>query len=107
AQSFSAALTDFAGPAPLATCRTPAMTTASNPTGFNLAPGVVASDHVTVQAPSGGATPQGTVAFFLCGPSQVTAGGCPAGNSVGAARNLVAGGAGRRTVAASAPLRAG
>ena len=104
AQSFSAALTDFAGPAPLATCRTPAMTTASSPTGFNLAPGVVASDHVTVQAPSGGATPQGTVAFFLCGPSQVTAGGCPAGNSVGAVKTLVVGAATSDTTAATTAL---
>ncbi len=93
AQSFSAALTDFAGPSPLATCRTPAMTTASNPTGFNLAPGVVASDHATVQGPAGGPTPQGTVAFFLCGPGQVTAGGCPTGNPVGGVKPLIAGAA--------------
>src|SRR5207302_5185175 len=53
--------------------------------------GVVASDHVTVQDPAGSATPQGTVAFFLCSPSQVTAGGCTTGNPVGAAKPLVAG----------------
>ena len=104
AQSFTAALTDFAGPAPLTTCRTPAMTTASSPTGFNLAPGVVASDHVTVQGPAGGATPQGTVAFLLCGPSQVTAGGCPAGNPVGAVKTLVAGAATSDTTAATTAL---
>src|SRR5438445_642995 len=61
AQSFSAALTDFAGPAPLTTCRTPAITTASSPTGFNLAPGVVACDERTVQGTTGGATPHGTI----------------------------------------------
>ena len=104
AQSFSAALTDFAGPSPLATCRTPAMTTASTPTGFNLAPGVVASDHVTVQGPAGGATPQGAVAFYLCSPSQVTAGGCPAGNPVGVVKTLVAGAATSDTTAATTAL---
>jgi sortase (surface protein transpeptidase) len=95
---------DFAGPAPLATCRTPAMTTASNPTGFNLAPGVVASDHVAVQGPAGGPTPQGTVAFFLCGPSQVTAGGCPTGNPVGAVKPLIAGAATSDPTAATTAL---
>src|SRR5438552_9014011 len=104
AQSFSAALTDFAGPAPLATCRTPAIATASSPTGFNLAPGVVASDQVNVQGPPGGPTPQGTVAFLLCGPSQVTAGGCPAGNAVGAVKTLVTGAATSDTTAATTAL---
>jgi len=93
AQSFSAALTDFAGPSPLTTCRTPVMTTASNPTGFNLAPGVVASDQVNVQGSPGGPAPQGTVAFFLCAPTQVTAGGCLTGNPVGAGKLLIAGAA--------------
>ena len=93
AQSFSASLTDFAGPAPFATCRTPSITTTSNPTGFNLAPGVTASDHVIVQDPAGSTTPQGTVAFFLCTPAQVTAGGCPGGNPVGGVKPLVAGAA--------------
>lgn len=91
AQSFSAALTDFAGPAPLTTCRTPAMATTSNPTGFNLAPGISATDHVTVQDPASSAIPQGSVAFFLCTPAQVTAGGCSGGNAVGAVKTLIAG----------------
>ena len=104
AQSFSAALTDFAGPLPFTTCRTPSMATASTPTGFNLAPGVAASDHVTVENPAGGAAPQGTVAFFLCNPSQVTAGGCPAGTSVGVAKTLLNGGAASDTTTATAAL---
>jgi sortase (surface protein transpeptidase) len=104
AQSFSAALTDFAGPSPLATCRTPTMTTASNPTGFDLTPGVVASDQVTVHDPAGSATPQGTVAFFLCGPGQVTAGGCPTGNAVGAVKALTGGAALSDTTAATTTL---
>lgn len=93
AQSFTAQLTDFAGPAPFATCRTPTISTASSPTGFNLTPGVTATDHVTVRDPAGGTTPQGTVTFFLCTPSQVTAGGCAAGSAVGGVKTLVGGGA--------------
>ena len=93
AQSFSASLTDFAGPSPLTTCRPPSMSTASSPTGFNLTPGVAASDHVTVQDPGGGTTPQGTVAFYLCSPNQVTGSGCSTGAAVGAVKTLVAGAA--------------
>ena len=80
------------------------MTTASSPTGFNQAPGVVASDHVTVHDPAGSATPAGTVAFFLCGPSQVTAGGCATGNPVGAAKPLIAGAATSDATAATTAL---
>src|SRR5207253_10873985 len=69
------------------------MATASSPTGFNLAPGVTASDHVTVQDPAGSGTPQGTIAFFLCGPTQVTAGGCAAGSPVGPVKTLIGGAA--------------
>ncbi len=67
------------------------MSTASNPTGFNLTPGIAANDHVTVQDPAGGTTPQGTVAFFLCGPGQTNAGGCPGGNAEGTVKPLIAG----------------
>lgn len=104
AQSFSATLTDFAGPAPLTTCRTPSMTTSSSPTGFNLPPGVATSDHVTVQGTAGIAPPQGTVAFSLCGPSQVTAGGCPAGTAVGAVKPLIAGAATSDTTTSTVAL---
>jgi hypothetical protein len=93
AQSFSAALTDFAGPASFTTCRTPSISTGSNPTGFNQAPGVTASDHVTVQDPTGSTMPQGTVTFFLCAPGQVTGGGCSSGNAVGAVKTLIGGAA--------------
>jgi Sortase domain len=91
AQSFTASLTDFAGPAPLASCRTPSMSTASNPTGFNLSPGVSTTDHATVTGAAGLASPQGTIAFFLCSPSQVTAGGCSGGTAVGSVKTIVAG----------------
>jgi Sortase domain len=104
AQSFTASLTDFAGPAPLATCRTPAMSTASSPTGFNLTPGVTASDHASVTDPSALASPQGTVSFFLCSPSQVSAGGCLGGSAVGSVKPLVAGGATSDSTAATTAI---
>ena len=93
AQSFSAALTDFAGPSPFTTCRTPSITTTATPSGFNLAPRVAAADQVTVEDPAGGTPPQGTVAFFLCNPSQVAAGGCLGGTSVGVVKALLNGAA--------------
>ena len=104
AQSFTASLKDFAGPAPFATCRTPIISTTSAPTGFDLAPGVAASDHVTVRDPAGVTTPQGTVAFFLCTPGQVDAGGCPGGNAVGGAQTLVGGAATSQTTTATTSL---
>ena len=104
AQSFTAELTDFAGPAPFTTCRMPSISTTSSPTGFNLAPGVTISDHVTVQDPAAMSAPQGTVAFFLCNPSQVTAGGCPGGTQVGTVKTLVGGGGTSDTTTATTAL---
>jgi len=104
AQSFTAQLTDFAGPAPFTTCRMPSISTTSSPTGYNLAPGVTTSDHVTVQDPAAMSAPQGTVAFFLCNPSQVTAGGCPGGTQVGTVKTLVGGGGTSDTTAATTAL---
>lgn len=104
AQSFTAQLTDFAGPAPFTTCRTPSISTTSSPTGFNLAPGIATSDRVTVQDPAAMSAPQGTVAFFLCSPSQVTAGGCPGGTQVGTVRTLIAGVATSDTTIATTAL---
>jgi hypothetical protein len=104
AQSFTASLTDFAGPAPFATCRTPAMSTASSPTGFNLTPGVAATDHVTVQDPAGSLTPQGTVTFFLCAPGQTNAGGCSGGTTVGSPKSLVGGAATSDATSATSAL---
>jgi hypothetical protein len=64
------------------------MVTTSSPTGYSLQPGVAATDRVTVTNPAGGAA-TGTVTFFLCGPTQVTAGGCPSGGTqIGAVKTL-------------------
>ncbi|HEY9288799.1 MAG TPA: class F sortase [Candidatus Dormibacteraeota bacterium] len=104
AQSFTAALTDFAGPAPLTTCRTPNLSTGSTPSGFNLSPGVAASDRLTARDPAGMATPQGTAAFFLCSPGLVSSGGCSGGNAVGAVKTLVSGTATSDTTTATTAL---
>lgn len=81
AQSFTSVLTDFAGPAALPTCRSPAMSTTSTPTGGNITPGIITTDSVSVGAVGGGPAPEGTVTFFLCTPAQVTGAGCPAGGT--------------------------
>lgn len=63
----------------------------SDPTGGLVVPGTSASDTASVSGT--GATPTGTVAFFLCHPSQVTAGGCEgmAGAQIGGAIDLIGG----------------
>jgi len=94
AQSFTSVLTDFAGPSALPSCRPPAMSTTSTPTGGNITPGITTTDTVTVAAVGGGPAPQGTVTFFLCAPAQVTGAGCPAGGTqAGTPKPLVAGAA--------------
>jgi hypothetical protein len=72
----------------------PTVVTTSSPTGGNVAPGTSVSDSATVTG--SGPTPTGTVKFFLCQPSEVTAGGCEgtAGTQIGtpaAGETLVAG----------------
>ena len=63
-------------------------TSSSVSSGF---PGTSVTDTATVTG--SGATPTGTVTFFLCQPNEVTAGGCEgtAGTQVGGAVTLVAG----------------
>lgn len=94
AQSFTSTLKDFAGPASLPSCRRPNSASTSAGSGQSLAPGSSVSDTVNVSSPAG-FTPTGSVSFFFCGPSQVSAGGCPAPNGaqVGAAKTLVGGNA--------------
>jgi hypothetical protein len=75
------------------TVKQPSQTaTTSNPTGtVNNGLGSTATDTATVTpVTSGQPTPTGTVTFFLCSPSEVTAGGCEgtAGTQVGAAKTL-------------------
>jgi LPXTG-site transpeptidase (sortase) family protein len=94
AQSFTSGLKDFAGPLAFHSCRNPAIASTSAPGGSGAAPGVSATDSVTIGNGGAGPVPTGNVTFFLCGPAQVTAGGCPSGGAqVGSAKPLVAGAA--------------
>ena len=67
--------------------------TLSNPTGGDVVPGTSVTDTATVSGSNGGPTPTGTVDFFLCQPTEVTAGGCEgtAGTKIGVTKTLVAG----------------
>jgi hypothetical protein len=79
------------------TCRV-AVDTDANPTGGDVTPGTEVRDTATVTGSSliGGTapTPTGTVDFFLCQPSEVTAAGCPtgSGSKVGVTKTLDANG---------------
>ena len=78
--------------APDSTCVPPPITTTATPGGSSNLPGATQHDEVTVgtQAAPG----VGTVEFFLCSPTQVTANGCSgsAGTQVGSAVALDANG---------------
>ncbi len=65
------------------------VTTQTIPAG-TLPPGTSVTDSATVSG--AGPTPTGSVTFFLCTPSQVTAAGCPTGTQVGTLKTLGAGG---------------
>ncbi len=94
APSFTAQLKDFAGPVGFRSCRDPAITTASAPTGGNVAPGSSVTDAVTAGNGGAGPVPTGSISFFLCGPAQVTPSGCPSGGTqVGSVKPLVGGAA--------------
>jgi len=94
APEFDSTLKDFTGPAPLASCRNPTSSSTSTGAGGSLAPGSTVSDTAILASPAGFA-PTGSLSFFLCGPAQVTAAGCPSPNGVqvGAAKTLVGGSA--------------
>ncbi|MBI3745609.1 MAG: Ig-like domain repeat protein [Chloroflexi bacterium] len=65
--------------------------TLSSPTGGSITPGTSASDTATVSGSGSGPTPTGTVDFYLCQPSEVTAGGCVTGGTkIGTAKTLSA-----------------
>ncbi len=92
AQSFTSGLKDFAGPVAFRSCRDPATASTSAPGGTGAAPGVSATDSVTIGNGGAGPVPTGTVTFFLCAPAQTTAGGCTSGGAqVGSAKPLLAG----------------
>ncbi len=74
---------------------TTSTSTQASPSGSTVVPGASASDTaMVVDSPAGGSQPNGTVTFFLCQPSTVTANGgnCSTGGAqVGNAVTLVSG----------------
>ena len=95
---LTATLKDFAG-GQFNTCVKPPMTTTATPGGTVNAPGAAQHDVATVDAVANNGTPTGTVDFFLCGPSDVTAAGCPTGGThVGGAVTLSGGSATSATI---------
>src|SRR6476660_6405976 len=91
---LTATLKDFAGGS-FNTCVTPPISTTATP-GGSTNPLGVANQHdvATISAVGGHPSPTGTMTFFLCNPSQVTAGGCVTGGTqVGSAVTINAGSA--------------
>src|SRR5207253_4259991 len=80
-QSTSSQPKDYAG-GQLNTCVPPVIGTTATP-GGSLNPTGVANQHddATVSPVGGRPAPTGTITFFLCNPSQVTAGGCVTGGT--------------------------
>src|SRR6478752_2332767 len=77
------------------TCVPPIIETTATPGGSSDALGV-SNEHdvATISAVGGRPDPPGSIAFFLCNPSQVTAGGCVSGGTqVGSAVTIAAGSA--------------
>lgn len=103
AQSFSSNLVDFAGPVNFKSCKDPATTSNSSPSGSGVAAVSTATDTVNVTNGGAGLDPAGTMTFFLCNPAQVSAAGCVSGGiQVGAVKPIVAGAA---TSDPTAPLQ--
>ena len=93
-QSTSSQPKDYAG-GTLDTCVTPPIATTATP-GGSTNPIGVANQHdvANISAVGGHPTPTGTISFFLCNPSGVTAGGCVSGGTqVGSAVTINAGSA--------------
>jgi uncharacterized repeat protein (TIGR01451 family) len=78
---LTATLKDFAG-GNLNTCVPPIIDTTATPGGSSDPLGVSTEHDVATVSPVGShPDPTGTVSFFLCNPSQVTAGGCESGGT--------------------------
>jgi uncharacterized repeat protein (TIGR01451 family) len=78
---ITATLKDFAGGS-FSTCVTPPISTTATPGGSSNPLGVANQhDVATISAVGGHPSPTGTMTFFLCNPSQVTAGGCVSGGT--------------------------
>ena len=91
---LTATLKDFAGGS-LNTCVPPVIDTTATPGGSTVALGATNQhDVATVSKVDNRPDPTGTVSFFLCNPSQVTAGGCESGGTqVGSAVTIANGSA--------------
>ena len=91
---LTATLKDFAS-GNFSTCVPPIMDTTATPGGSTNPLGVANQHDVATVSPVGGhPSPTGTMTFFLCNPSQVTAGGCESGGTqVGSAVTINAGSA--------------
>src|SRR5438034_6376861 len=78
---LTATLKDFAS-GNFSTCVPPPMDTTATPGGSTNPLGVANQHDVATVSPVGNRPdPTGTISFFLCNPSQVTAGGCEAGGT--------------------------
>ena len=78
---ITATLKDFAG-GQLDTCVPPILATTATPGGSVNPTGVSTQHDVATISPVGGRpNPTGTISFFLCNPSEVTAGGCESGGT--------------------------
>src|SRR5262249_98725 len=78
---ITATLKDFAG-GQFSTCVTPPISTSATPGGSTVPLGATNQHDVPPISPAAGhADRTGTMTFFLCNPSQVTAGGCESGGT--------------------------
>jgi uncharacterized repeat protein (TIGR01451 family) len=99
---------DYAG-GQLNTCVPPSIGTTANP-GGSVNPTGVSNQHddATISAVGGRPDPTGTITFFLCNPSEVTAGGCESGGTqVGQPVSIVSGKASSPNASGSLTTAAG
>jgi uncharacterized repeat protein (TIGR01451 family)/LPXTG-motif cell wall-anchored protein len=87
---LTATLKDYAG-GQFNTCPPAPVTTTASPGGSVNAPGSAQHDVATVSAVGGRPTPTGSIAFYLCDPTEITAAGCPTGGTLVSTNDLVDG----------------
>ena len=80
-QEITATLKDFAGGS-FSTCVPPSIDTTASGNGSSVSIGdTTQHDVATISGVQGRPDPTGTLTFFLCNPSEVTAGGCESGGT--------------------------
>ncbi len=80
-QQITATLKDFAGGS-FSTCAPPTITTTASGNGSSVPIGdTTQHDVATITGVDSRPDPTGTMTFFLCNPSEVTAGGCESGGT--------------------------